>query len=194
MSARKVQYTVTLGALLLALAHLLWPSLTIDAITLTLVVIAIVPWLAPLLKSLKLPGGVEVEFKDLEETTVRLEATGLLPPAPKEPPSTHSFLLVAREDPHLALAGLRIEIEKRLIVLAEKTGAQPRIRGVGGYLYYLRDKEVLTPEQHSVLADMVGILNSAVHGAEVRKDIASWALDVGPKLLAELDRRIEQYK
>jgi hypothetical protein len=194
MSARKVQYTITLGALLLALTHLLWPSLTIDAITLTLVVIAIVPWLAPLIKSLKLPWGVEVEFKDLEETKVRLEETGLLPPSQKAPPSTHSFLIVAREDPHLALAGLRIEIEKRLIVLAEKTGGLPRIKGVGGYLFHLRDKGVLTPEQHSVLADVVGILNSAVHGAEVRKDIAAWALDVGPKLLAELDRRIEQYQ
>jgi hypothetical protein len=192
MSVRKIQSTITLGALLLALAHLIWPSLTIDGITLSLIVIAIIPWLAPLLKSLKLPGGVEVEFKDLEETKVRLEETGLLPPAQKAPPSTYSFLVVAREDPRLALTGLRIEIEKRLIVLAEKTGGQPRVKGVGGYLFHLRDKGVLTPEQHGVLADMVGILNSAVHGAEVRKDIAAWALDVGPNLLAELDRRIEQ--
>lgn len=194
MSARKVQYTITLGALLLALAHLIWPSLTIDVITLALVVIAIIPWLEPLLKSLKLPGGLEVEFKDLEDTKERLEKTGLLPPTPKAPPAAHTFLVVAQEDPNLALAGLRIEIEKRLIVLAEKTGGLPRIKGVGGYLYHLRDKGVLSQEQHSVLADMVGILNSAVHGTEARKDVAAWAMDVGPNLLAELDRRIERYK
>lgn len=194
MSARKVQYTITLSVLLLALAHLIWPSLTIDAITLALVVIAIIPWLGPLFKSIKLPGGLEVEYKDLEETTERLESTGLLPATPNAPPPTLAFLLVAQEDPNLALAGLRIEIEKRLFALAEKTGGMPRKRGVGGYLLYLRDKGVLTQEQHSVLADMIGLLNSAVHGAEVRKDIAAWAMDVGPKLLTELDRRIEEYK
>jgi hypothetical protein len=193
MSARRIQYTITLGALLLALAHLIWPSLTIDGITLALVVIAIIPWLAPLFKSIKLPGGLEVEYKDLEETTERLESTGLLPATLKAPTPTHAFLLVAHEDPNLALAGLRIEIEKRLIALTEKTGGMPRKRGVGGYLFYLRDNGVLTQEQHSVLADMIGLLNSAVHGAEVRKDIAAWAMDVGPKLLTELDRRIEEY-
>ena len=169
MSARKVQYTITLA----------------------LVVIAIIPWLGPLFKRIKLPGGLEVEYKDLEE---RLENTGLLPATLKAPTLTHAFLLVAQEDPNLALAGLRIEIEKRLIALTEKTGGVPRQRGVGGYLFYLRDKGVLTQEQHSVLADMIGLLNSAVHGAEVRKDIAAWAMDVGPKLLAELDRRIEEGK
>ena len=157
-----------------------------------MIVIAVIPWLAPLLKNLKLPGGFEVEFKDLEETEARLEESGLLPQKEKAEPLSHSFLVVAREDPRLALAGLRIEIEKRLVLLAEKSGGSPRVKGVGGYLHYLRDKGVLTEEQQSVLADMVGILNSAVHGEEVRKDVAIWALDVGPKLLAELDRRIEQ--
>ena len=186
--ARKIQYAITLGALLLALVHLLWPSLTIDSITLSLVVIAVLPWLAPLLKTLKLPGGLEVEFKELEATEARLEKSGLLPPKEKTAPLAHSFLSVAREDPRLALAGLRIEIEKRLAALVEKSGGRPRVKGVGGYLYHLRDSGVLTQEQQSVLADMVGILNSAVHGGEVRNDIALWALDVGPKLLAELDR------
>lgn len=153
--------------------------------------IAIIPWLGPLFKRIKLPGGLEVEYKDLEE---RLENTGLLPATLKAPTLTHAFLLVAQEDSNLALAGLRIEIEKRLIALTEKTGGMPRQRGVGGYLFYLRDKGVLTQEQHSVLADMIGLLNSAVHGAEVRKDIAACAMDVGPKLLAELDRRIEEGK
>lgn len=186
--ARKIQFTITLGSLLLALAHLLWPSLTIDSITLALIVLAVLPWLTPLLKSLKLPGGLEVEFKELEATEVRLEETGLLPPKEKTEPLMHSFLVVAREDPRLALAGLRIEIERRLAALVEKSGGRPRAKGVGGYLYHLRDSGVLTQEQQSVLADMVGILNSAVHGGEVSNDVALWALDVGPKLLIELDR------
>lgn len=192
MKARKVQYTITLGALLLALVHLVFPSVAIDGITLILVVIGIVPWLGPLFKSIKLPGGFEVEYKNLGEATERLESAGLLPATPKVNAPTHAFMLVVQEDPNLALAGLRIEIEKKLIALTEKTGGMPRIKGVGGYLFYLRDKGVLTQDQHSILADTIGILNSAVHGAEVSKNVVAWVMDIGPKLLTELDRRIEQ--
>jgi len=44
---KALRQTVSLVALVLALAHLIWPSLAIDAITLALIVIAILPWLAP---------------------------------------------------------------------------------------------------------------------------------------------------
>lgn len=58
---------VTLGALLLALLHLLCPTLAIDGVTLALLVIALVPWLAPIFKSLEFPGGWKVEFKELQK-------------------------------------------------------------------------------------------------------------------------------
>lgn len=57
---------MTLVGLAMALVHLLWPSLAVDAITVTLLAIAVVPWLAPLFKSLELPGGVKVEFQELQ--------------------------------------------------------------------------------------------------------------------------------
>jgi hypothetical protein len=53
----RLRYTITLCSLLLALAHVIWPSISIDAITLILVVIAVLPWLTPFVKSLELPGG-----------------------------------------------------------------------------------------------------------------------------------------
>jgi hypothetical protein len=52
-----------------ALAHAIWPSARIDAATVALLVIAVVPWLAhllhlaPNLKSVELPGGVKLEFQ-----------------------------------------------------------------------------------------------------------------------------------
>ncbi|MCX5846263.1 MAG: hypothetical protein NTW12_07890 [Deltaproteobacteria bacterium] len=64
---RKVKYGITIAALLIALAHLIWPTLTIDAITLTLFFIALIPWLSPLFKSLKFPGGLEIQFQDFKE-------------------------------------------------------------------------------------------------------------------------------
>ena len=38
---------------------------------------------------------------------------------------------------------------------------------------------------------MNNLLNSAVHGAEVDRRAADWAIEIGPKLLASLDDKIE---
>lgn len=43
----KLRKYISIGALFLALLHLLWSSLSIDAITLILIVIAILPWEHP---------------------------------------------------------------------------------------------------------------------------------------------------
>lgn len=66
MKLKSLQYGITVVALFVALAHLIWPSLTIDAITVTLLFIALVPWLTPLFKSLEFPGGWKIEFQDFE--------------------------------------------------------------------------------------------------------------------------------
>jgi len=42
----------------------------------------------------------------------------------------------------------------------------------------------------TVLSDMIGLLNAAVHGAEVDSKAADWAMEVGPRLLKALDERI----
>lgn len=67
---KHLRQKVSLGALLFVLAHLIWPTFAIDAVTITFVVIAILPWLAPLIKSLELPGGLKVELRELVQREV----------------------------------------------------------------------------------------------------------------------------
>jgi hypothetical protein len=191
-SLKRLRQVVSLGALLLALAHIVWPQLAIDAVALALIVIAILPWLAPLVKSLELPGGWKVEFQELQKAASRAETAGLLAAEPAEPEVLFSFQSIANRDPVLALAGLRIEIEKRLVQLTEarNLNVSRRPLGVGQLLRLLALAEVLTNEERSILADMVNLLNSAVHGAEVDPRAAAWAIDVGPRLLTSLDERV----
>jgi len=187
----RLRYTVTLCSLLLALAHLLWPSISIDAITLVLVVIAILPWLTPLVKSLELPGGWKIGFQELQKAASRADTAGLLAAEAPKAEESFSFQAIASRDPNLALAGLRIEIEKRLAELAEVSGTeQRRAMGIGQLLRNLTQHEVLTNEERSVLSDMVNMLNAAVHGASVDPRSADWAIDIGPRLLTSLDERI----
>lgn len=67
--SKQMRVLVTIGALLLALAHMIWPGISIDGITLTLIVIALIPWLQPIFKTLEFPGGWKVAFQDLQRTT-----------------------------------------------------------------------------------------------------------------------------
>jgi|CXWL01.1.fsa_nt_gi hypothetical protein len=189
---KKMRLYVTLGALSVALAHLLWPAMAIDAITLILVTIALVPWLAPIFKSLEFPGGWKVEFQELQKAVQRAEQIGLV--APSTRPSSeanYSFQQVVEQDPNLALAGLRIEIEKRLTRLAEKHGIEVRGRGLGQLLRQLSQRNILGQEERSVLADLTGLLNSAVHGASVDRRTAEWAMEVGPRILRALEEFTE---
>lgn len=195
MKLKRLQYGVTLCALLIALMHLIWPMLTIDAITVTLLFIALVPWLAPLFKSLELPGGWKIEFQDFERARTKADKAGLLARVNVvRPQKKYSFQIVAKEDPKLALAGLRIEIEKRLNEIAESNGLQAEKTGVGKLLRILGEKELLSQEQRSVLADMVGLLNAAVHGGEIDERATEWALDVGPRLLDALETKTKNNK
>jgi hypothetical protein len=187
----RLRCTITLCSLLLALAHLIWPRISIDAITLSLVVIAIVPWLTPLVKSLELPGGWRVEFQELQRAASRADTAGLLAAEPSKAEESFSFQAISKRDPNLALAGLRIEIEKRLVKLAEVSGIeQHRPMGVGQLLRALTQHEVVTNDERSILSDMVNMLNAAVHGAAVDRRSADWAIDIGPRLLTSLDERI----
>ncbi len=191
MKPFKVQLAITLGALVVAVVHLKWPSLAIDGITLTLIVIAIVPWLAPLFKSMEFPGGWKIEFRDLAKVQERAEQADLLAPVTAIDTETeYPFQIVAEDDPNLALAGLRIEIEKRLRRLAQSVNIPIYRASVGKLMRSLYQKGILSQEAYGVLADMIGLLNEAVHGAEVDRRALNWAMEVGPRILKALDERI----
>jgi hypothetical protein len=55
----------------------------------------------------------------------------------------------------------------------------------------LTSRQAISSTEASVLNDMIGLLNNAVHGADVDARSARWAIEIGPELLAALDRRLE---
>jgi len=70
---RRRRYTalaVTVIAVLAAAAHLMWPHIELDAVTVTLLVIAVVPWLSEIFDGITFPGGGGVQFRHL---TARVE-------------------------------------------------------------------------------------------------------------------------
>ena len=193
MKTRLIQIVVTLSAVALVVVHAVWPEWKIDGITVSLLIVAVLPWLAPLFKSLELPGGWKIEFRDLQRARAKADQAGLLSSLDTTSKAeVYSFELVAEGDPNLALAGLRIEIEKRLRKLAESRNLDIKKTGIGNLLNMLGNTKALNQEERSVLADLLDMLNSAVHGAAVDHRAAAWAIDVGPLLLKNLDDKTSE--
>lgn len=194
---------ITIPSLLILIIHILRPDLAIDNITLILFLIATIPFLSLSVKSIKF-GGVEIDLQSMKELIEKADKAGLLAATEgkkaaalavegkKKDLPKYSFQLVADQDPNLALAGLRIEIEKRLFQLAGAFGIDARRSSIGVLLRELSQKGVLSPQESGVLADLVPLLNSAVHGAQIDKSAAEWVIWIGSGVLISLDKKIKK--
>ncbi len=63
----KIEYIIPIVALLALIGHLFVPGITLDLISVFLIIIAMTPWIPKLLESAKLPGGWELKFRNLEQ-------------------------------------------------------------------------------------------------------------------------------
>ncbi len=191
VNVRRIQMWITVLAAVLILTHLAFPALGIDSTTSLLLGLIAVIWLLPYVKALELPWGAKLEFQDLQKVEQKAEQVGLLVEGPAhQAPRRLGFQEIASEDPNLAMAAMRIELEKRLTQLAMARGLARPSGGVHRLLNELNKAHVLTQAQSSVIADLVGTLNPAVHGAEVDNRAVAWVADVGPRLLESLDALI----
>lgn len=196
MRQTKLKVGITLVAAILMVVRLIWPNLKIDSITIGLFVVAILPWLASLIQSAKLPGGWEITFRDVQEAAKKAAQTTYTPEQMivRESPSvisseSPSVFEVADLDSNLALVYLRIEIEKRLRMLAKSanlssTGSLPRL------FRDLQKSGVVDDVVFSGLQELIMAGNQAAHGAVVEPSVADSILEFGPKIINALDRSI----
>lgn len=193
MNIRKIQWGVSGAAIAVALTYLLFPKIRIDAITVTLIGIAALPWLAPLFRSVELPGGIKVEFQELEAVARKVEAAGLFGgerPMVSQRRRVYVFEAVAGNDPNLVLAGLRIELESRLREITQSRDLPEDGIGIAPLMRQLREHGALTNEEVSALSELLPLLNQAAHGAQVDQRASQWALDFGSRLLEALEERL----
>ncbi|OOG39366.1 hypothetical protein [Rhodanobacter sp. C05] len=205
-----IRWLISAVAVLIAVGHFVWPSFSLDTTYIIALVIAFIPWLAPVIKSVELPGGFKIEVQDLKEITDKL--TGMVaepehsprvdaaPPQQQQqyrpqqsqhaPASVEPFIAIrqlAATDPNLALVAFRIELERCLVSLAQRHGLATQRQDAGQLLRQLQVNQAITPAVASGLAELLALCNQAAHGAEVSPGAAQWMLDVGPGVLAALE-------
>ena len=190
----KTKIAISIICVILGVAHLIWPDVKVDLATLVLLVVAILPWLADVIRSVELPGGFKIELQDVKAATEKVTG-GKVTSQPAQPPmgGDIQFLReIAGSDPNLALVGLRIEIERRLAQLAELAQIPATRRSAGVLLRDLMAREQIDRQTAAGLGDLIALGNQAAHGAEVSSTAAAWALDTSPLILEMLDGLIDR--
>lgn len=183
----RLKLFISFVVVLLMVARVMLPDLKMDAVFLGLLVIALFPWIYPIVESVKLPGGVEMKLGDLKSAGEKVDIqTDTAMKTVSWEIQRPSYLSLVDRDPNLALVGLRIEIEKRLRSLALKHG----IRGDQAnplLLRTLKEDHVLSESTASGLQELIEHGNQAAHGGIVEKEVADWAFETGLQILATLD-------
>ena len=179
-----VKSAISVVAVVLIIVHLFIPSIKVDIITLGLLIAGVVPWLSSIIKAMEFPGGWKVEFQDLKNITERADHAKLLS---EQTYKKYSFESIAEDNPNLALAGLRIEIEKTLKEIALREGISD-IHSINQLTSVLNQVGTISAEQASLIRDLVPMLNEAVHGKSVDPRAAEWAIITGPRILNALEK------
>ena len=181
---------VTIVAGGLALLHVAKPSLKVDSVTVALVVIGALPWLYRFVQSVELPGGFKVSLRALEQAgeKVTSAAPGVISSMAASGNAAESQSTMQRVyslDPNLAVAHLRIEIEKLARQIADEHGIANR-GPLTSLLRILGTRGVIPSQTVIGLEELVQLGNMAVHGGTLEPDTARWAVDVGPHILEAL--------
>jgi len=113
----------------------------------------------------------------LTEANARLISLGLQPsPSGLE---MSRYLELAQQDPNLALAGLRMEVEivARNLARGFKIDYRPRDSS-GMLLRWLRDRAAISGDQYDLAQKILRLCNAAVHGTRVSREEAEAVIDV----------------
>jgi len=152
-----------------------------------------IPFVAQYLRKAKF-AGVEFEFKDeIRETeklvqlsveqAVKSESAGEKKILPFETFKLSAVRELLDSDPVLALAALRIEIERKLKSLVESLDLPIRNElSISKLIEAVRKRQLLSYEQVTALQKIVNMCNKAIHGCLISKTEAREIIDLAEEL------------
>ena len=94
---------------------------------------------------------------------------------------------ILRELPRFNLVSMRIRLEQALQAIADKRGLSAKLVGIGSLTGALAEAKALSIEVVADLRTVSAVLNSAVHGKQIKPEEAQAALQLGNSLLSRLE-------
>jgi len=101
-----------------------------------------------------------------------------------ELPTSHDL---AGELPRFNLVTMRIRLERALQTIAEKRGLSTKLVGIAALTRALTSANALSTEVVADLRTVSAVLNSAVHGQNIKAEETQSALELGNSLLSRLE-------
>ncbi|WP_417600935.1 hypothetical protein [Pararhodobacter oceanensis] len=148
--------------------------------------VAIVPWVVGIVEKITAPGGLEIVFSKVEQ---KLDSSNVTP----DEEDLNAFKYFESNDPNLAIALLRVQVERRLRQIAEDVGLGPTVRGrplsLRSLAQELSKQGAISEEAMNLLMDLIPAMNEAVHGIALQSTASEFALSYGPKILSTLKIR-----
>ena len=191
--------------LLLALAMLIAHTVSLDIvkvdnISIILLVVILLSPFAPAITKIKI-GEFEAEVNPEEvrrikdKVSAQVKETDKPTEIPRVEYSIGSIKSLVGSDPVLALAKLRIELEKILNRLYRIThrDEQRRFLSAGQLVHKLVNAEILPVDVAASTREVISICNRAIHGEDIRQQDAESVVEVGGILLRDLSFISSEY-
>ena len=194
------RYWITLAIVIssicvpLIVIHTLNSQFRIDLATIGLVVILILPWLLPFIRTTRLSGEAKITLDDvkrLEEVLNQSRILDLSKAISKTQPELQPvrdeiWWSIVEYDPQLALASLRVDIEAILTKLARWLNIW-KLEGAEKMLEALRSQEIIGQREADSVREIIHYCNKVVRGGEINKVNARRILDLGDEAISYLD-------
>ena len=100
--------------------------------------------------------------------------------------ATEAIRELAKSDPVIALAKIRIELEKVLSRLARATSIETKRFALGALVKKLSHHEIISLQVGQSLTEVIGICNRAIHGESISEESAGTIVELGIELLEDL--------
>lgn len=194
-------------ALIIALSMLLVHMFSLDVVKIdnTSIILLMIVLLCPFISAIKKIkiGDFEAEIDPKEVEKIKEEISNKLPEPRADDKSTPEIIDIINSikslvitDPVIALAKLRIEIEKvlnKIARLSSKGVKQDKNVSIGKMVHDLTTTEVLPPGISGPIREVISICNRAVHGEDIRDSDAKSIIEVGTSLLERLYWHAQEY-
>lgn len=155
----KFKLALTVFCVAVAVFDTFWKQLS--PIAAGALALAIVPWVLGIIEKITAPGGFEIVFAKVES---QLNADQSTP----DEDDIDAFKYFEGSDPNLAIAMLRVQIERRLRQLAEDVMLAPDPRGRPRTLRSLSEDlaklGAIPDEATYLIRDLMPVMDAAVHG------------------------------
>ncbi|WP_429067692.1 hypothetical protein [Aeromonas veronii] len=167
-------------------------NLTVDTTSILLLIVMLLSPFVAAVKKIKF-GEFEAEIdideirKIKSETEKTLNETQETREEQAEIYSTSNTIkALAESDPVIALAKIRIELEKVLGQLARFNSITVRNLSLGIIVNKLTNQEIINHDIGKALREVIALCNRAIHGESLSEEGARAIVDVGINLLKEL--------